>query len=251
MKIICVIPARLHSTRLNNKMLIHFNKKSLLQHTWEAANKVKIFDQVVIAVDDPILYNHVITFTSNCILTSNKHISGTSRMLEVYSNFSKKNIFFDLWINWQGDEPLISKNAIYDLVSNYNTNFDIATLRYKISNKSELFNPKNVKVVTDINSKAMYFSRYPIPYVANLSDYNLMNYEFYKHIGIYMYTNKTLMFLKEIIKHSSYLEDCEKLEQLTFLYNDIKIQAIKTSYPTCGVDTPEDITFYKKKLLLY
>jgi 3-deoxy-manno-octulosonate cytidylyltransferase (CMP-KDO synthetase) len=253
MKIICVIPARLKSTRMHEKMLHVINGKSLIQHTWECASKVKIFTKVVIAVDCIKLQSHVLEFTDNCILTSSNHKSGTSRMLEVYDILSSQDDFYDLWINWQGDEPFININLINELINSNDSSNDIFTLKSKIFYKEDLIDNSNVKVITDINNKSIYFSRLPIPYNKNILSANncnisLLNYNYYKHIGIYMFKNSILTNLKYILASSSFLEDYENLEQLSFLYHGLKIKCITTNYKTHGIDTLKDIIILKDKL---
>lgn len=243
MKIICVIPARLESSRLPKKMLHVINGKTLIQRSWESAMKVCQFDKVIIATDSLEIIDHIKTFTNDYMLTSTNHLSGTSRMLEVYDSIKDNN--YDFWVNWQGDEPFLNRNIICDLLLNVNGNYDVYTLKSKIFTKEELFDTNKVKVVVDNFGKALYFSRLPIPYydihLLNKAR-NLSKFQFYKHIGIYMFSSKAILKLKNSYNNDvSYIEKYEKLEQLTFMYYGMDIKVSTTNYTNFGIDTIEDV----------
>ncbi len=228
-------------------MLLPIKGKTLIQHTWEAALKIDKFSKVVIAVDSEELYNHVLTFTSssNCIMTSKLHTSGTSRLTEVYKTFTKQGEHYDLWLNWQGDEPFLSNIVINDFLKSYEDTFDIFTLRTNIKTYEELLNKNVVKVVVNSNNKALYFSRSVIPYKDfNCNTKNLPLTNFYKHIGLYMFTSNSL---SELYTNGTecFLETYEKLEQLNFLYNGFDIKVSFTDYESHSIDTFEDLKFFE------
>ncbi len=231
MKIIGVIPARLKSTRLKEKMLIEINGKPLVWYTYINSLKSKL-DDVIVATDSRKIYTRLQKEGVNVIMTSSKHKSGTDRVGEV-----SQKIEADFYINIQGDEPLIKPSMINQIIE-YVKKFpdsQIVTLCKKISKISEVNSPDIVKVVFDKNNNALYFSRSLIPYYREKSKFPI----FYKHIGIYCYR-------RDILKHiinlpQSKLEKIEKLEQLRFLENGINIRVLITRYDTVGVDTYKDL----------
>ncbi len=231
-KIICVIPARLNSKRFPQKVLQFLRDKPLLQWVYEAAIGTEIFDEVVFAVDDARTKELIDTFGAKSYLTSRDCTSGTERLIELYQ---RKEIEGDIFVNWQGDEPFISKRMIEDLLQGSASKSLIWTLRSKISEPEDVTNPNIVKVVTNNASEALYFSRLAIPFQRDGGSFH----EYYKHVGLYAYTSKALDSL-ENIKYS-YLEDAEKLEQLSFLANGFSIYVGITNEKSIGIDTPKDL----------
>ncbi len=236
MKVIAVIPARLKSTRLKEKMLKLIAGKPLVWYTYNNTKRSKVSD-VVIATDSTKIKKTLEDLGCKIILTSKKHKSGTDRIGEV-----SKKIYADYYINVQGDEPLIKPqilNQIIDYIRK-SKRVEILTVAKKIKDKSEIENPAVVKIVTDKNKNALYFSRAPIPY--NREQKTNVNY--YKHLGIYCYKYSVL---QKIIKlKQSYLEKIEKLEQLRWLENGFDIKVIETKYDTISVDTEKDFKIVKK-----
>ena len=238
MKILGVIPARLASTRLHEKILLPIKGKPLLYYTARQVSKAKYLDGFVIAADDKRIVQSMSDYSFDVILTSKNHKSGTDRVGEI-----AKKIKADVYINIQGDEPLIPVENINKIAKFFleNSKQEIVTLASPLSSH-EVKDPNNVKVVTDKNKKALYFSRSPIPYDrADLSPIYL------KHIGIYGYTRNVLLNL--IALKQTPLEKSEKLEQLRFLENGFKITVLKTNKNSIGVDTLED--FKKVKEILF
>lgn len=231
MKIIGIIPARYDSTRFPGKPLADINGKPMIQHAWESACKSKLLDRVIIAADDKRIYDNVISFGGEAVMTSKKHKSGTDRIAEVI-----KNIKCDLVVNIQGDEPFISyKNidkAVRQLITDKKLN--VSTLAVKIQDNSEIKDPNNVKVVIDKNGNALYFSRSPIPYDRNNKKVNYL-----KHIGLYVYRKSFLM--KFVKMKQAMLEKAESLEQLRILENGEKIRVVITKIDSISVDTPADL----------
>lgn len=231
-KIACVIPARLHSTRFPGKVLQNLAGEPLLKRVYKAAKKCRLFDSIIIAVDDQLTYDLVSSFTKNVIYTSPTWNSGTDRLIEVYQNGS---IAADIWVNWQADEPFLSKEMLLELLSSIDTERDIWTLKKKITNLDEVKNTNITKVVTDNTGRAMYFSRHSIPY-----DSGKLPIIYFKHIGIYAFTQKAL----ETISRTGPvpLEINEQLEQLRFLYHGLHIQVHETKRDSIGIDTPQDLS---------
>lgn len=231
MKFLGVIPSRYASTRLEGKPLKDICGHTMVEWVYKRALKSKL-DGVVVATDDERIVDEVKSFGGNVILTRKDHINGTSRIAEVCETYTD----YDVIVNIQGDEPLIEPdmiNSIIDLFIEDNT-IPMSTLKYKLTDMAEIENPNAVKVVTDKNDFAIYFSRSVIPYPRNL---NMDNY--YKHVGIYGYKRD---FVMEYAKMASTpLELSESLEQLRVLENGYKIKVLETPYKIIGVDTQEEL----------
>ena len=235
MDAIGIIPARFKSTRFEGKVLAQICGKPMIQHVWEAAKKAASLEDVIVACDDERVMEIVRGFGGKAIFTSKQHQSGTDRISEVVNPIDVRVI-----VNIQGDEPLIHPSMIdgvtRPLLEDHSIN--MATLIKRIEDKSELDNPNIVKVVKDRPNFALYFSRFPIPYIRDSAG-DKRQPEFYKHIGLYSYTKDFLFTFTHL--PLSDLEDAEALEQLRVLENGYKIKVIETNFDTIGVDKPEDI----------
>lgn len=236
-KIVCVIPGRLESTRFPRKILADLEGKPLIERVFEAASGVKCFDKVVIALNSKEAVLAVQAYGLDAILTEGT-LSGTDCLVKIASSGV---ISGDIWVNWQGDEPFISSAIIEDLLpSNLGSGVDVWTLKKKIIDKERIESPHVVKVVTDLNGKALYFSRSTIPYGVG---------PYFKHIGLYAYTKEALQKIGSMPLSS--LEKSEKLEQLRFLENGMHIQVHETAHETIGIDLPEHLekarTFIKAR----
>lgn len=232
MKIIGVIPARYSSERLPGKPLIEIKGKILIQRVWEQAKRAKKLEQVIIATDDKRIFSAARSFGAQAIMTSAICLSGTERVAEVAKKTSG-----DVFINIQGDEPLISPSTIDKVASVFIKNKDVlcSTAIYKTNDKKQMENPNVVKVVVDKNNDALYFSRSIIPYCRDKSE----NLTYCKHIGIYGYRRDFLLKLESL--KSPDLEKIEKLEQLKILWYGYKIRCVETDCDSIGVDTPANI----------
>lgn len=239
MNAIGVIPARLGSTRLANKVLADICGKPMIQHIWEAAKAAKALDDVIIATDDETVVNIAKRFGAKVALTSVDHKSGTDRVTEVVNPLDVKVV-----VNIQGDEPLIHPSMINGLAMALlgDPSIVMATLIKRITEEKDLHDPNVVKVALDKDDFALYFSRSPIPYnrepVAGF-----LTLCHYKHIGIYAYTKDFLFTFANMPQ--SKLEQIEKLEQLRVLENGYKIKVIETKYETKSVDVQEDLDAVK------
>lgn len=231
MKFLGVIPSRYASTRLEGKPLKDICGHTMVEWVYKRALKSKL-DGVVVATDDERIVDEVKSFGGNVILTRKDHINGTSRIAEVCETYSD----YDVIVNIQGDEPLIEPDMINSIIDSFieDNTIPMSTLKYKLTDMAEIENPNAVKVVTDKNDFAIYFSRSVIPYPRNL---NIDNY--YKHVGIYGYKRD---FVMEYAKMASTpLELSESLEQLRVLENGYKIKVLETPYKIIGVDTQEEL----------
>jgi 3-deoxy-manno-octulosonate cytidylyltransferase (CMP-KDO synthetase) len=246
-KIVCVIPARLQSTRFPKKMLSTLKGKPLLQWVWEAANSVSWFDEIAFAIDSPEITSVIDSFGGKFFMTSIECLSGTERLVEI----CKKNLLQgDIWVNWQGDEPFIHELMIRDLLQScLDEVSDVWTLCKRIQRPEEIGNPHIAKVVCDAKGFALYFSRCSIPFYRDPIREEEKRY--YKHVGLYAFTQEALQKLADF--PVCYLEQAEQLEQLRFLYNGLRVRVHETQYEIFGIDLPEDLAkaeqFLKKKFV--
>lgn len=238
MSFIVVIPARYASTRLPGKPLLDIVGKPMIQHVYERARSSSA-ERVIVATDDRRIEAVVEGFGGEVVMTSDQHPSGTDRLEEVAR---KLDLATDsIIVNLQGDEPLLSVNAIEQVAGNLQKNIDcgIATLCELIVNDEELSNPNVVKVVRCNQGRALYFSRSTIPFPR---DKKLCASRglWYRHIGLYAYR---VDVLKRFVKwEPSTLETSESLEQLRALQNGVSIHCDTVCEPIPGgVDTPEDL----------
>lgn len=232
LKIVGVIPARLGSTRLPNKVLLPIAGKPMIQHVWEQAKKIRGLDAVVIACDDQKILDEVAKFGGKAVLTRVDHPNGTSRIEEAVE---KTDV--EIVVNIQGDQPLLDSLAIEALADFLRNNpaVPMATLAIQSTDAAEYRNPNVVKVVQDASGKALYFSRSPVPFLRDSE----MTPEFWKHIGVYGYRKD---FLKKFVSWpAGRLEEIEKLEQLRVLERGYPIQVIETKQDFISVDTAEDL----------
>ncbi len=233
-----MIPARLASTRLPEKLLLRETGRSVLEHTYRAASKAKLPIGVIVGVDHPRLLEEVLRFRGNGEMTNPNAQCGTERVAEI----AERTPEVDFWINVQGDEPEIEAGAIdqvYNLLLE-NPNASVATLATPIRDRERLNDPNCVKVVCNKQYQALYFSRSLIPHPRAWDD-ALLEQEpplFMQHLGIYGYRRDFLMQLASLPK--SPLEETEKLEQLRFLQAGHTIMVGRIDHAPRGIDTQED-----------
>lgn len=241
-RVCCVIPARLRSTRFPKKMLSSISGKPMLQWVWERANSVLLFDQVVFAIDSTEVGEVIDRFSGRYLMTSEDCASGTDRLVELWKS---KRVTADIWVNWQGDEPLIREEMIKELLQTVGSDgADIWTLKKKIIDLREAGDPNIAKVVCDHRGRALYFSRSQIPYYRDVIDSDQK--KIYKHVGLYAYSEGALAQLSQL--QPCAIEKAEQLEQLRFLFHRLKIQVHETDHEVIGVDLPEHLTKVEKRL---
>jgi 3-deoxy-manno-octulosonate cytidylyltransferase (CMP-KDO synthetase) len=240
MDVIGVIPARYESSRFPGKVLANISGQTMLQWIWEGAKKAHLLQDLIIATDDERVIRAIETFGGKAVLTSKDHLSGTDRICEIVNPLDVKIV-----INIQGDEPLVEPDMIDDLASLLieDPSIQIATLKHRIEDSAELNDPNIVKVVTDKDGFALYFSRSFIPY---FSEPQRTTHNVYKHIGMYAYTKDFLFTFANLLPSS--LEKAESLEQLRVLEHGYKIKVIETRHDSISVDTPRDLEKVKEKL---
>ena len=237
MKILGIIPARFASTRFPGKPLVDIAGKSMIQRVYEQAKKCNHLTEVIVATDDPRIYDHVLNFGGVALMTSDDHQSGTDRCAEVALQHPQYNVI----INIQGDEPYIDPEQISKVVSCFNNaDTQLATLIKKVQTVQELFNVNSPKVVINKLSEAVYFSRSPLPHIRGQEEQSwLSQFTYFKHIGIYGYRADVLQEITKLPVSS--LEKAESLEQLRWIENGYRIKVAETELETHAIDTPEDL----------
>lgn len=247
-----VIPSRYQSSRLPGKPLADIAGKPMVQWVYEQATQAGA-DRVIVATDDVRIQTAVESFGGEVCMTSPDHQSGTERLAEV---IEKMSIADDhIIVNVQGDEPLVPPSIIKQVADNLaNSNAPMATLGVSIDDPQEVFNPNAVKVVTDKDGYALYFSRASIPWDRDAWAKEdkairqpLIRQPLMRHIGIYAYRAG---FINTYIRwQPSALEQIESLEQLRVLWYGEKIHvALAKEAPAAGVDTPEDLEIVRQIL---
>jgi 3-deoxy-manno-octulosonate cytidylyltransferase (CMP-KDO synthetase) len=204
----------------------------MLQHVWERAMQARYLTDLVVATDDDRIRQAAEDFGAKVIVTRADHASGTDRVAEAASASTATVI-----VNIQGDEPMIDPFAIDAAVLGmlHDENIPMGTLKKRIERPHEIHNPGVVKVVTDHQGNALYFSRAPIPYHR---EGNAEDPVYFKHVGLYVYRRDFLLAYPDLPVGP--LEHAERLEQLRALENGFRIRVVETEYESLGVDTPED-----------
>lgn len=254
-RVLAVIPARYNSVRLPGKPLALIDGKPMIQWVYENAKKCNLIDKVVVATDDKRIYDIVKGFGGEVMMTSKNHRSGSDRVAEVAKKIPSLFV-----LNIQGDEPMITPEILKKLILELTKEKKavVVTPICKILYFSELFNTNFVKVVTDKNKYALYFSRSIIPFIRDefkIEDFkfifkqnnNILNeYTFYRHIGIYGFKRNFLF--KFLALPQTKLEKLEKLEQLRIIENGYKIKTVLVDKNPISVDTEEDLKLVRKIL---
>ncbi|HQU74816.1 MAG: 3-deoxy-manno-octulosonate cytidylyltransferase [Calditrichaeota bacterium] len=233
-KTVVVIPARFQSTRLPGKPLIQLAGKSMIQRVYERASRIALADRVVVATDDQRIVDAVQAFGGEALLTDPNLPTGSERVGAV-----ARDLDCEVVVNLQGDEPLIDPGAVekgIDFLYRH-PQAQIATLASPLTREADWQNPAVVKVLTDQNDKALYFSRSPIPYHREASFQPLPN--LFRHIGVYIFRRDFL--LEYLTWPESGLENREKLEQLRILERGVPIYVLECQSFSPGVDVPEDV----------
>jgi 3-deoxy-manno-octulosonate cytidylyltransferase (CMP-KDO synthetase) len=216
------------STRFPGKPLVDLAGKPMIQWVVEAAHASAISDSVIIATPDPEILEAAEKFGAQAILTRHDHLTGTDRLAELAENH-----IADVYINVQGDEPLIDPENIRAIARPFQEGSgpSMASL-YLPCPPEEIENPAVVKVVTDLDGYALYFSRHPIPFERNARPQSVK-----KHVGLYAYRRDALRAFASW--PPTPLEQAESLEQLRFLEHGIRIQMVQATGETIGIDTPD------------
>ena len=249
MRVTAVIPARYASTRFEGKALVDIMGKPMVQHVYERTCRAALVSEVIVATDDPRIEAAVKAFGGRVEMTSISHETGTDRLAEVGERIDSEII-----VNVQGDEPLIEPamidEAIRPLIDD--ETIVMGTLKSRVRNLHDFLSPNVVKVITDCNGFALYFSRSPLPFFRDkwndLKDEAFASGRLlcYKHVGMYVYRRDFLIRFAGMPQ--TYLERAEKLEQLRVLENGYRIKVVETEHESIGVDSPPDLEKVIEKL---
>ena len=240
-QVLVVIPARHASVRFPGKPLASIAGRPMIQHVVERARQAATATRVVIATDDDRIVQAAKAFGGEAILTRGDHRTGTDRVAEVAAHTQA-----DIYVNVQGDEPLVDPGTI-DALANAMLEDDqiaIATPITAIVHKNDIVDPNVVKAVLDFDGNALYFSRAPIPWVRDTGAHVMARH--WKHIGIYAFRRAALLEFPTLPPGD--LEHIEQLEQLRWLENGFRIRAVETEYDAVSVDVPADIERVEKIL---
>jgi 3-deoxy-manno-octulosonate cytidylyltransferase (CMP-KDO synthetase) len=232
--VIAVIPARYESSRFPGKPLAPIAGRSMIQRVYERAKAAERISRAIVATDDERILKAVMDFGGEAIMTRRDHHSGTDRVAEVAVHIPAA-----IYVNVQGDEPLIDPAAIDAIVEAMqdDATVQIGTLASPILQTAEIMDPNVVKVVLDFDDNALYFSRAPIPWVRDTKAAGAVQH--LKHIGLYACRHEALMDFPTLPPGE--LERVEQLEQLRWLENGYKIRVVETEYDAVSVDVPADI----------
>ncbi|MDQ2867006.1 MAG: 3-deoxy-manno-octulosonate cytidylyltransferase [Verrucomicrobiota bacterium] len=230
-KAIAIIPARWGSTRFPGKALHRVGGKPLLRHVWERCRRARMLDSTIIATDDMRIAEAAFEWGAEVALTSPRHKSGTDRIAEV----AKKARDAGIILNVQGDEPLVDPRLLDRMVKTLRQKraIDIVTAAHPFENLADTLSLHQVKVVTDLAGRALYFSRSLIPHPRTGAAI-----KFLRHQGIYGFRRKAL--LQFVRWKPTPLEQAESLEQLRALENGVTLHVLVTKHGSRGIDTPED-----------
>ena len=233
MKVIAVIPARYNSTRFPGKLMEILEDKTVIATTYKNVEETGLFDDVFVATDSEIIFEEVIRNGGKAVMTG-EHETGSDRIAEAV-----QNIDCDIVINVQGDEPFLKKEPLSQLIKVFendpNAEISLASLKIKLQHFDEVQNPNNVKVITDNNGFALYFSRSVIPYPREES----VKTEYFKHIGVYAFRKQALLDFAKLQQKP--LEIAEKIECIRYLEYGMKIKLLETDFIGVGIDTPDDL----------
>jgi 3-deoxy-manno-octulosonate cytidylyltransferase (CMP-KDO synthetase) len=235
-KVLAVIPARLGSHRLRRKMLRNILGRPMIEWVYQRARRAACLDGVIVATDSDEIFACCRDRRMAVEMTSTDHRSGTDRIVEVMHRHRESGQAAGIYVNVQGDEPMVSAAHIELLLEPFRPapQTQVSTLKVPIA-VEDARDPNNVKVVTDAEGRALYFSRALIPHDRS----GLESSPYYKHLGLYAYTAGALEKFHRL--PPSHFEQIEKLEQLRFLENGISIVVREASEDTIGVDAEEDL----------
>lgn len=239
--VIAVIPARHASTRFPGKPLASIAGKPMIQHVVEGVRQARLVSQVVVATDEDEIKKAVEFFGGRAVLTRHDHRTGTDRVAEVAAHLTG-----DIYVNVQGDEPLIDPGTVDSLVEAIvgDSAIQVATACTAILQPNDIMDPNIVKVVRDFDGNALYFSRAPIPWVRDTAETAAVRH--WKHLGLYAFRRAALLEFPTLPPGD--LERVEQLEQLRWIENGFHIAVVETDYDAVSVDVPADVERVEKLL---
>ena len=238
-KIIAVIPARYQASRFPAKLMQMLGDKTVIITTYQNVVETGLFDEVFVATDSEIIFDEITKNEGKAVMTG-QHETGSDRIAEAV-----EDIDCDIVVNVQGDEPFLKTEPLRQLIEVFdndgNEEISLASLKIKLTEQEDIESPNNVKVITDKEGFALYFSRSVIPYPRNRE-----SVEYFKHIGVYAFRKNALLKFAQL--EMKPLEIAEKIECLRYLEYGMKIKMIETDFVGVGIDVPEDLE--KARLIL-
>ncbi len=233
-KIIAMIPARYGASRFPAKLMQNLGGETVIYRTYRATVNTGLFDSVYVVTDSQIIFDEIKSNGGEVLMSINEHKSGSDRIAEAVAS-----IDCDIVVNVQGDEPFTEKDSLSKLLNVFkedtNKQIDLASLMVNIKDKNEINNPNCVKVITDKDNFALYFSRSPIPFHRD----SKVDTQYFKHKGVYAFRKAPLLeFTKLSIQQ---LEASEKIECIRFLEHGKRIKMVETTIQGIEIDTPEDL----------
>jgi 3-deoxy-manno-octulosonate cytidylyltransferase (CMP-KDO synthetase) len=227
---VAIIPSRFGSSRLPGKPLLQIEGRTLIEHVYRQVERVRGLGSIIVATDDDRIASTVSAFGGNAVITRSDHPSGTDRLAEASSGFPDDTIV----VNVQGDEPMIEPEVVEQLLAAASLrDAEVVTAMTPLSDPARIADPANVKVVTDRNGFAMYFSRSPIPSSGRT----------FLHLGLYAYTARFLRTFQTL--RPTPLEVAERLEQLRILENGFRLRVVEVESESWGIDTPADLRAFE------
>lgn len=234
MKIIAMIPARYKASRFPGKLMKDLGGKPVILRTYEAALQTGLFDEVFVVTDSTLIFNTISEANGKAIMSKKEHECGSDRIAEAVENLD-----VDIVVNVQGDEPFIDEISLKKLIHVFKEDnhqeIDLASLKVQITNKEDIENPNNVKVITDVHNRAIYFSRSVIPFHRDTD----VKVNYYKHKGVYAFRKQALLDFYNT--PMTPLEASEKIEAIRYQEIGKQIKMVETSVESIGIDTPEDL----------
>ena len=234
MNVIAMIPARYNAARFPGKLMKNLGGKPVVLRTYEAVLHTDLFDEVYIVTDSDIIFETIVNAGGKAIMSKKVHECGSDRIAEAVENMNA-----DVVINVQGDEPFIDKISLSKLIDVFKRDvkkeIDLASLKVQITSKEEIENPNIVKVITDVNNLAIYFSRSVIPHQRDQDN----SVKYYKHKGVYAFRKQALIDFYNT--PMTPLEASEKIEAIRYQEIGKKIKMVETNVEAVGIDTPEDL----------
>lgn len=237
-----MIPARYEASRFPAKLMQDLGGKTVITRTYESAVNTGLFQEVYVVTDSDIIFSEIEKHGGKAIMSKKLHECGSDRIAEAVENMD-----VDIVVNVQGDEPFTDKESLEKLLQVFEgkdaEKIDLASLKTPIYEEAEINNPNAVKVITDKDNFALYFSRSPIPYPRD-KDAGVI---YFKHKGIYAFRKQALMDFYRLPMLE--LEASEKIECLRYLEYGKNIKMVETSVKGVGIDTPEDLEEARKVFL--
>jgi len=240
-KTIALIPARYHATRFPGKLMSLLGGKTVIRRTCETVSSTQLFDDVIVVTDSDIIFNEITSFGGKAMMSIKEHSCGSDRIAEAAEQISEADII----VNVQGDEPFLDRAPLEKLLTVFSVpdgdSIDLASLMQRLHRPEQINDPNFVKVVTDHQGIALFFSRSPIPYPRDP-----MEALYYEHIGVYAFRRKALIDFYHT--PMTPLEKAERIECLRYLETGKKMKMVEVPYSGVEIDTPQDLIEAEKYL---